>query len=204
MNKKQLFFIVIGVAVLIALAVWLRGCGDEIKKRIHNPKPFNALAYLITKNNKETAIYLQAHKRDSLFTDSVLLIKNKLEARYKKSVSIARTSISKGCDSSAIKQAFNDCDSLAEQNNRALASQSKELADYAAAVGSFMDGQVMRDARHIEDSTSYAALVLHTDSLENIKIPKLEQKAKRNFKLGAAAGTILGASAGYGAGKLIP
>lgn len=205
-NKKIFFISLIGIVALICLSAWLRGCGGEIKSRLHNEqKPFNALAYLISKNNKEAANYLQAHKRDSLITDSIYKLKRIAEARYKRSSALVRAGFTKNyCDTTYTKAALDDCDSLSEQNNRVIASKDKELTDYAGAVGKLLEGQTMRDARHVQDSTDYAKLYAKADTMQNITIPGLERKAKRNFKLGAAAGVVVGASAGYGAGKVLP
>jgi len=205
-NKKILFISLIGITALICLSVWLRGCGTETKSRLHNEqKPFNALAYLISKNNKEAANHLQAHKRDSLKTDSIHKLKIIADIRYKRSSALVRAGFTKNyCDTTYTKAALDDCDSLSEQNNRVIASKDKELADYAGAVGKLLEGQTMRDVRHIQDSTDYAKLYAKADTMQNITIPKLERKAKRNFNLGAAAGTLIGASAGYGTGKILP
>lgn len=204
-NKKAFIVCVTGVVTLIFICAWLRGCGDQIKTRLHKPKQFNAVAYLLTKNKEQVAAHLQAHKRDSLVTDSVEKLKRLAEIRYKKAATVVREGFTRGvCDTITTKKALNDCDTLAEQNNRVIASQKKELEDYAGAVGKLTEGQAIRDARHIEDSTSYAVLYKTADSLLTKIIPKLEKKAVRNFKLGAAAGTVFGASAGYGAGKILP
>lgn len=205
-NKKILFISLIGITALIFLSVWLKGCGGEIKSRLDNKqKSFNALAYLISKNNKEAINYLQAHKRDSTITDSIYKLKRIAEARYKRSAALVRAGFTKKyCDTTYTKVALDDCDSLSEQNNRVIASKDKELMDYAGAVGKLLEGKTMRDVRHIQDSTDYAKLYAKADSMQNITIPGLERKAKRNFNLGAAAGAVIGASAGYGAGKILP
>ncbi len=204
MNYKLSFFSLAGISLLIALVIWFKGC-ENVKIQLPKQKEFNPLAYLISKNNKEAANHLQAHKRDSLTTDSISKLKRIAEIRYKRSSALVRAGFTKNyCDTTYTKSALDDCDSLSEQNNRVIASKDKELSDYASATGKLLEGQYMRDVRHIQDSTDYAKLYAKADTMQNITIPKLENKAKRNFKLGAFVGGVIGASAGYGTGKLLP